>query len=131
MMEATPITRFTHPNKYVTPGLFDTLQAGLCHLKIRDVMRVAHQLGVLGQTIHDGQGTELKIEDIECIEGCNTLARNSRYYWFWAGPELKSSPHGHMYTTVSGTVLDWLIDNILLQLSYTGWDVIEALEIEV
>jgi hypothetical protein len=81
-----PTTRFQHPNKHVTPGLFDQLQEGLCHLKIRDVMRVGHQLGVLGQTVHDGQGNELKIEDVECLEGTHTLARDSNCYWFWAGP---------------------------------------------
>lgn len=100
-------------------------------MKIRDAIRVAHQLGVLGQSVYDSQGTELKIEDVECLEGCEVLARNSRLYYFWAGPELKESARGHIYTTVSGTVLDWLIDNILFQLSYNGWDVIEKLEIEL
>lgn len=102
-------------------------------MKIRDVMRVAHQLGVLGQTVYDEQGGELKIEDVECIEGSEKAARSSRFYWFWAGPELikADSENGHIYTTVRGTVLDWLIDNILFQLSYNGWNVIDKLEIEV
>ena len=133
MMETapTPTTRFSHPNKFIQAGLFDQLQEGLCHLKIRDVIRVAHQLGVLGQTVYDAQGNELHIEDIECAEGDHVLARESDLYYFWAGPELSETVRGHMYTTVSGTVLDWLIDNIMFQLSYNGWDVIEKLEIDV
>ncbi len=119
------------PNKYIKEGLFDKLQEGLSELRTRDVMRIAHQLGVLGQKLHTGQGTEVDIEDIECIEGSDKFARDSNYYWFWAGPELKGSPRGHMYTTVKGTILDWLVDNILFQLSYGGWDILEALEIEV
>lgn len=131
MMEMTQTSKpkFKHPNKHIPPGFFERLRRSLKNLSMRDVVRLANQLNILSHTFYDEQGNSLTVEDVECIEGSSKYASDSRKYWFYGGPEIIGE--NSLYTLFYGSILDWLIDNILFRVSFTGMCLLETLEIEV
>ena len=129
--KATPTLRYTKDNFFIKPGLFDELRSTLACLTCEEVVLLAEELRMCGQKLCTDNGQQVTVDDIECIEGRDTLCGDTRLYWFYAGPERKfdTGVGGDPFVTMKGTLLNWITDCVLLQLTYEGWDLMRRIRL--
>lgn len=87
------------------------------------VFELAEKLKVQNQILITPYG-DLRPYDFLCHEGFDKLALHTQWVGWWGGPELQTAV---AFTRVSGSFLDWLLDNILYKMSYDGWEVTKLL----
>ncbi len=115
---------FKNPPKF-PQGTFDEVRACLLDMSTSQVLELAEILKIQNQTLKTPFG-DMKAWDFLCheVDGFDKLAVHTRWVEWWGGPELTTTVG---FTRVRGSFLDWLLDNILYRMSYTGRKVIKLL----
>lgn len=128
LIEANRKPAYAKANKYMPVGFGDELREVLQLITITEVVEMAEIMGVASQELRTPAGIAMDIKDIECYEGGVKNAVDSMKYWFHAGPAIADGK-GSTYVLLQGSVLSWLIDSIMFQITYHGLDILSELGI--
>lgn len=124
---------YKYTNVFIKPGLVDELYEICKYWTLGDCARTFKVLHVDSSEIVTDSGDYLSIHGLIHKYNNREYAINIHPIWFYAGPELlqDTSISSNPFKLISGSVLAWVIDVILYEVSISGPKVLDRLEISL
>jgi len=115
---------YKDPNKYIAPGLLDDVYECLKFIRLGEAVDILRKLGCSNLCFQTKGYNYTDLEELILTEDENGYIDAMGPVFFHGGPQQNDS-EDYKFVLVQGTVLCFVVDTILYQVSMHGYDVFQ------